>query len=67
VPQDFAAALAKDRKALATFEGFSPSKRRDYLEWITEAKREETRQARIAQSVTWLAEGKPRHWKYERC
>jgi uncharacterized protein YdeI (YjbR/CyaY-like superfamily) len=65
VPEDFQSALAKNRKALATFEGFSPTKRRDYLEWITEAKRAETRAARISQSVAWLAEGKARHWKYE--
>ena len=65
MPQDFQAALANNRKALATFEGFSPSKQRDYLEWITEAKRDETRAARISQAVEWLAEGKARHWKYQ--
>ena len=51
----------------ATFDGFPPSKQRDYLEWITDAKRAETRAKRIAQSVEWLAEGKARHWKYESC
>nr|WP_295383317.1 YdeI/OmpD-associated family protein [Pseudoxanthomonas sp.] len=64
LPADFQAALKKQRKALATFEAFSPSHRREYVEWVTGAKREETRQRRIAQSVEWLAEGKPRNWKY---
>jgi len=63
-PADFLAALNKQRKALSAFEGFSPSQQREYVEWVTEAKREDTRQRRIAQSVEWLAEGKPRNWKY---
>ena len=63
-PADFTAALAKNKKAHATFEGFSPSQRREYLEWITEAKREETRRQRIDQAIAWMAEGKPRNWKY---
>jgi uncharacterized protein YdeI (YjbR/CyaY-like superfamily) len=64
VPQDLVAALKKNAKARATFEAFSPSHRREYLEWITEAKREETRARRIAQAVEWMAEGKRRNWKY---
>jgi len=64
VPEDLAAALKKNAKARATFEGFSPSHRREYVEWITEAKREETRARRIAQAVEWMAEGKHRNWKY---
>lgn len=67
VPPAFAAALAKNPRARTTFEGFSPSCRREYLEWITEAKRDETRARRIATSVTWLAAGKKRNWKYEEC
>jgi len=63
-PDDLAAALKKNKKALATFEGFSPSQRREYIDWITEAKREATRQRRLEQALEWLAEGKPRHWKY---
>ena len=59
-------ALAGNRKAAATFEAFSPSHRREYLEWVAEAKRDETRERRIAQAVEWLAEGKSRNWKYER-
>lgn len=64
VPDDFAVALKKNAKARKTFKNFPPSKRRDYLEWVTEAKREETRNERLATSIKWLAEGKPRHWKY---
>ena len=67
VPDDFAAALQKKKKALATFDGFSYSHRKEYVEWITEAKREETRERRIKQAIEWLAEGKSRHWKYQNC
>jgi uncharacterized protein YdeI (YjbR/CyaY-like superfamily) len=66
VPDDVMAALRKNRKALATFEGFSPSHRREYVEWITEAKQDATRQRRLTQAIEWLAEGKSRNWKYER-
>jgi uncharacterized protein YdeI (YjbR/CyaY-like superfamily) len=66
VPPELTAALARNRKARANFEAFSPSHRRDYNEWIGEAKREETRTARVKQAVEWIAEGKSRHWKYER-
>jgi uncharacterized protein YdeI (YjbR/CyaY-like superfamily) len=67
VPADLAAALKKNRRAAATFEGFSPSHRREYVEWITEAKREDTRKKRLAQTLAWLAEGKSRNWKYQNC
>jgi uncharacterized protein YdeI (YjbR/CyaY-like superfamily) len=63
-PDDLLAALKKNKTALAAFEDFSPSHRREYIEWITEAKRDETRQKRIATTIEWLAEGKPRNWKY---
>ncbi len=64
---EFSAALAKAPKARATLDGFSPSAQRDYLEWISEAKQDATRQKRIATAVEWLSEGKKRHWKYEKC
>lgn len=64
---DFASALAKADKAKSTFDNFPPSCRREYLEWISEAKRDETRNKRIATAVEWLAEGKRRNWKYESC
>ena len=57
-------ALAKKKGAMVHFEGFSPSQQREYLEWIAEAKAEDTRDRRIAQAVEWISEGKPRHWKY---
>jgi uncharacterized protein YdeI (YjbR/CyaY-like superfamily) len=66
-PDDLAAALKRNRQARTTFEGFSPSQQRDYVDWITEAKRDETRQKRLAQAIEWLAEGKPRNWKYMNC
>jgi uncharacterized protein YdeI (YjbR/CyaY-like superfamily) len=64
VPSDLRTALRKNKEALAVFEGFSPSHKREYIAWITEAKTEETRQRRLASAVEWIAEGKPRHWKY---
>ena len=67
VPQDLRAAIEAVPAAKATFDGFPPSCQRDYVEWVTEAKRDETRAKRLAQSVEWLAEGKRRHWKYENC
>jgi len=67
IPDDLAAALKKNAKARATFEAFSASHRREYIEWIVEAKREETRSRRLAQAIEWLAEGKARNWKYEKC
>jgi uncharacterized protein YdeI (YjbR/CyaY-like superfamily) len=63
-PDYFAAALKKNAKAKKTFDSFSPSHRREYIEWVTEAKREQTRNERLAKSLEWLAEGKPRNWKY---
>ncbi|HUD28418.1 MAG TPA: YdeI/OmpD-associated family protein [Novosphingobium sp.] len=67
VPDAFAQALRDAPAARATFDGFAPSHRRDYLEWITEAKTEATRDKRIVQSIEWLAQGKRRNWKYEKC
>jgi len=65
-PPDLGAALRKHTKARATWEDSSPSHRREYVEWITEAKRPETRARRVATTVEWLAEGKSRNWKYEK-
>lgn len=65
-PAAFAAALAKHKKAKTQFEAFAPSHKREYVEWIAEAKREETRERRIEQALEWIAEGKHRNWKYER-
>jgi uncharacterized protein YdeI (YjbR/CyaY-like superfamily) len=65
-PSDLAAALKKNVVARATFEGFSPSHKREYVEWITEAKTEEIRKKRLDNAIEWMAEGKPRNWKYMR-
>lgn len=66
IPDDFFALLKKNKKALTNFEKFSPSHKREYIEWITEAKREETRAKRIAAAIEWISQGKGRNWKYER-
>lgn len=63
---EFRAALGRSKAARATFDAFPPSQQREYLEWITEAKTEATRDKRIATAVEWLAEGKTRMWKYRR-
>jgi len=67
VPDDLAAALKKSAKAQATFDGFSPSRKREYIDWITEAKTKATRERRLLTTIEWLAEGKPRNWKYMNC
>jgi uncharacterized protein YdeI (YjbR/CyaY-like superfamily) len=66
VPKSLADALKKNPKAKAAFDGFSYSHRKEYVQWLEEAKREETRQKRLATAVHWLAQGKPRNWKYEK-
>lgn len=67
LPAELVAALKTNKAALATFDAFPPSCRREYIAWITEAKREQTRAQRLAQTIEWLAEGKRRNWKYENC
>jgi uncharacterized protein YdeI (YjbR/CyaY-like superfamily) len=64
-PGYFMAAVKKNKMALARFQAFSPSHKREYVEWITEAKGEDTRQRRLTQAVAWIAEGKSRNWKYQ--
>ena len=67
VPAELTAALARNKKAKSAFDAFPPSHRREYVQWIAEAKREETRAKRVAQAVEWMAEGKSRNWKYQDC
>ena len=67
IPPDFQAALDANLAAKGVLEGFAPSHRREYVEWIVEAKRDETRAKRIEQAIAQLAEGKKRNWKYEKC
>jgi len=64
VPDYLTAALKKNKKALATFDQFNYSNKKEYVEWITEAKTEETRKTRLQTAVEWMSEGKARNWKY---
>jgi uncharacterized protein YdeI (YjbR/CyaY-like superfamily) len=66
MPDELAKALAKTAAARRTFEAFPPSHRREYIQWIAEAKQEATRQKRVATAIEWLKEGKSRNWKYEK-
>lgn len=67
VPGSLLEALAKNNKAAETFNSFPYSKKKDYVEWITEAKTDATRDKRLGTTIEWLAEGKARNWKYEKC
>jgi uncharacterized protein YdeI (YjbR/CyaY-like superfamily) len=64
VPADLKAALAKNAKALKTFENFSYSHKKEYVDWITHAKRDETRKRRLKTAIQWLNKGKAQNWKY---
>lgn len=65
MPADFDKLLRANLAAMNNFEKFSPSKKREYLEWFAEAKSEATREKRMEQALEWIAEGKSRHWKYQ--
>jgi uncharacterized protein YdeI (YjbR/CyaY-like superfamily) len=64
---DLASALARNPAARKTFDSFPPSQQREYVDWIAEAKRKETRERRLSDAVDWLAKGLRRNWKYENC
>jgi len=66
-PPEFTKALKASKKASAVFAAFSPSCKREYVEWIADAKRAETREKRIATAIEWISEGKQRNWKYQNC
>ena len=66
VPSELAAALKKNKTASKMFTEFSSGKKREYVDWIAEAKQEATKLRRVAQAVEWIAEGKARNWKYEK-
>jgi uncharacterized protein YdeI (YjbR/CyaY-like superfamily) len=65
-PAYMLAAIKKNKKAAAVWGGLSPSAQRDYIEWITDAKSDNTRASRLDTAVKWIADGKKRNWKYER-
>lgn len=64
IPDYFLGAIKKNKKAWETFQKFPPSHVKEYVQWITEAKREETRDSRMKQAIEWMSEGKDRNWKY---
>ena len=66
IPEILQNALLKNKTATAKFNNFSPSHKREYVEWINEAKTEDTKNKRVATTIEWLKEGKSRNWKYER-
>lgn len=66
-PPYMMSAIKKNKKALTTWEAFPYSKKKDYVDWVTEAKTDETRNKRLATTIEWLSEGKARNWKYENC
>jgi uncharacterized protein YdeI (YjbR/CyaY-like superfamily) len=63
-PAYFLAAIKKNSRAHATYDRFSTSAKREYVEWITEARTDATRTKRLATALAWMAEGKQRNWKY---
>jgi uncharacterized protein YdeI (YjbR/CyaY-like superfamily) len=67
IPPELTKALSKNKTAKNAFEKFSYSHKKEYVEWITEAKTEPTRNKRLATTVEWLSQGKSRNWKYEKC
>lgn len=67
MPEELATALAGNAAAAASFNGFPPSAQYDYVEWVAEAKRPETRAKRVSRAIEQLAEGRRLHWKYEIC
>jgi uncharacterized protein YdeI (YjbR/CyaY-like superfamily) len=67
IPLELIAALKKNKTAAKVFNDFSPSCKREYAEWIDEAKRAETKEKRVTQAVEWIAEGKTLHWKFKDC
>jgi len=67
IPDDFQQSLNETASALAYFETLTLSKKRDYVNWINEAKTADTRTKRINTSIEWLSEGKDRNWKYKKC
>ncbi len=66
IPKELTLALNKNKKAKTTFENFSPSHKREYAEWISEAKTEPTKLKRLQTTIEWLEEGKSRNWKHKK-
>ncbi|MFY7787127.1 MAG: YdeI/OmpD-associated family protein [Thermoflexibacteraceae bacterium] len=64
-PEALTKALKQNKIAKAVWEKFAPSHKKEYIQWIVEAKTETTQEKRIAQALVWMAEGKHRNWKYD--
>jgi bifunctional DNA-binding transcriptional regulator/antitoxin component of YhaV-PrlF toxin-antitoxin module len=58
-PPDLARALAKSKPAKQAWDDFAPSHRKAYVEWIVEARKDETRAQRVEKAVAMMAEKKP--------
>ena len=67
IPAELTAALKKNKTAAKVFADFGPGARREYADWVADAKRAETKEKRIATALEWIAEGKQRNWKYQNC
>jgi uncharacterized protein YdeI (YjbR/CyaY-like superfamily) len=65
MPVDFADLLAANPKANEVYNKFSPSHKREYLEWIVDAKTDATRQKRMETAIEQIVEGKSKNWKYK--
>lgn len=66
VPAELLELLDKNPAEKRVFEAFSRSHKKEYIEWIATAKRAETKQRRLEQTLENLKEGKPKEWKYGR-
>ncbi len=64
IPSDLKTALEKNAKARRTFQNFSYSHKKEYVDWITGAKRDETRRRRLKTAIQWLSQGKVQNWRY---
>ena len=67
IPNELTEALLKHPKAATVFDSFSYTHKKEYAEWIAEAKRDATKEKRVQQAIEWLKDGKHRNWKYENC
>jgi uncharacterized protein YdeI (YjbR/CyaY-like superfamily) len=65
IPDDLIAAFKNDTTAMQHFEQFNYSAKKEYVDWLAEAKTTETRQKRLKTIMEWVAEGKTRYWKYK--
>lgn len=64
VPSYFLKAIKGNAEAYDVFKNFSYSNKKEYVDWVEDAKTDVTRQKRIQTAIEWMAEGKIRNWKY---